>query len=374
MKQTSYRDTWVEISLDAIKGNVEAFRKHINKKSKLLAVVKADGYGHGAVEVGKVALEAGAEGLGVALLDEALELREAGIEAPILVLGYTKPEAVKLAIENHITLTVYGEDVLQAIAKACHESDKTAKVHIKVDTGMTRIGIQTKEKVLDLVKSLTDERVEVEGIYTHFADADNTDETYTRQQFKRFLEITSYLEENGYQIPIKHCCNSAATISYPEMHLNMCRVGISIYGLYPGEHMKKVISLTQAMTFQTKPTLIKEVKTGQPVSYGCTYFPEKDSIVATLPVGYADGLSRQLSNKGEMTIKGDRAPIVGRVCMDQTMIDVTHLGQVNESDVVTIFGDESKGYISLDEVAERLDTIHYEVVCLIGKRVPRVYR
>lgn len=373
MKDTSYRDTWVEISLDAIRGNVSAFREHINKKSKLLAVVKADGYGHGAVEVGKAAIAAGANCLGVALLDEALELRSAGIEVPILVLGYTKPDAVKYAIEKNITLTVYSAEVIQSITEVCNDLQRTAKIHLKVDTGMTRIGVQTKEEALQLIKEVNCKHIEVEGIYTHFADADNPNEAYTRKQFAQFLEVTSFLEDNGYSIPIKHCCNSAATISYPDMHLDMCRVGISIYGLYPGEQMKKLITLKQAMTFQTKPTLIKEVTTGQAVSYGCTYTSESNSMIATLPVGYADGLSRRLSNQGEMTIKGNRVPIVGRVCMDQSMIDVTNVGEVKESDVVTIFGDESKGYVSLDEMAERLDTIHYEIVCLIGKRVPRIY-
>lgn len=373
MKRESLRDTWVEISLDAIAENVKAFRNHMNQTSKLLTVVKADGYGHGAVEVSKTAIASGADGLGVALLDEALELRQAGITVPLLVLGYTKPEAVEQALEQDITLTVYREDSIDAITKASEKLGKKAKIHLKIDSGMTRIGIQTKEEALDFVKRINQEQIEIEGIFTHFADADNPNDAYTRKQFEAFLKVTTYLEEHGYKIPIRHCCNSAGTIAYPEMHLDMCRVGISTYGLYPEEHLKKLISLTQAMTFQTKPVQIKEVSAGQSISYGRTFTPERTSQIATLPLGYADGLSRHLSNRGEVTVKGKRAPIVGRICMDQTMIDVTDIHQIKEADVVTIFGEEGKGYISLDEVASILDTIHYEIVCLIGKRVPRIY-
>ena len=373
MKRLSYRDTWVEVSLAAIRENTRVFKQYMNKNSKLLAVVKADGYGHGAEEVGRAALAAGADGLGVALLDEAIELRRAGIDAPILVLGFTKPEVVKEAIINEITLTVYSKEVLDALVIACEELKQTAKIHLKIDTGMGRVGVQTKEEALELLKSIAGKRIEVEGIYTHFADADNVDETYTRMQFSRFLEITDYLADNGFSVPLKHCCNSAATINFPEMHLDMCRVGIGMYGLYPAKYMKKKINLTQAMTFQTKAVLIKEVAAGEPISYGCTYHTGRKSRIATLSVGYADGLSRRLSNRGEVTIKGERAPIVGRICMDQTMIDVTDIDEMQDGDIITIFGEEKKGYISLDEIAEQLETIHYEIICLIGKRVPRVY-
>lgn len=373
MKRLSYRDTWVEVSLAAIRENTRVFKQHMNKNSKLLAVVKADGYGHGAEEVGRAALAAGADRLGVALLDEAIELRKAGIEAPILVLGYTKPEVVKEAIINKITLTVYSKDVLDALVTACEELQQAVKVHLKIDTGMRRVGVQTKEEALELVKGIDSKWIELEGIYTHFADADNVDETYTRMQFARFLEVTDYLAEHGYSALLKHCCNTAATICFPEMHLDMCRVGIGMYGLYPAKHMKKVISLTQAMTFQTKAVLIKEVEAGESISYGCTYQPKKKSLIATLSVGYADGLSRQLSNRGEVTIRGQRVPIVGRICMDQTMVDVTSIDEIQDDDVITIFGEEKEGYIPLDEIAEQLQTIHYEIICLIGKRVPRVY-
>lgn len=373
MKNVSYRDTWVEISLDAIQANVKAFKNHIRKNSKMLAVVKADGYGHGAVEVAKTAIKAGADYLGVALLDEAIELRNAGIHESILVFGYTNPASVEEALKNNITLTVFDIDTLQAIALAAEALQKKAKIHFKIDTGMARIGVTTKEEALELMEKTMSNLIEVEGIFTHFADADNIDDSYTRKQFTKFLEVTSFLKEKGYEILIKHCCNSAATISFPEMHLDMCRVGVSMYGLYPSEHMREKIKLTQAMTFKTKPIMIKKVKKGHPISYGRTYRPEHLATVATLPVGYADGLSRQLSNRGNMTVKGVQVPIVGRICMDQTMIDVTKVEHITETDVVTIFGDANQGYISLDEVAGLLQTIHYEIVCLIGKRVPRMY-
>jgi alanine racemase len=373
MNRESLRDTWVDVSIDAIKENVKAFREHIKPSSKLLTVVKADGYGHGAVEIAKAAIDSGADGLGVALLDEALELRQAGFQVPILVLGYTKPEGIEQAVQENITLTVYSKDSIHAIHKACEKLNKRAKVHVKIDTGMTRIGLQTKEAALELIKMMDPNQIEIEGIYTHFADADNPDASYTQKQFNEFLEVTEYLEAQGFAIPIRHCCNSAGTIAYPKMHLDMCRVGISTYGLYPGEHLKEMIDLTQAMTFQTKPVQIKEVPAGQSISYGRTYTPDHTSVIATLPVGYADGFSRRLSNRGEVTVKGKRALIVGRICMDQAMIDITDIPEVTSDDIVTIFGDEHKGYVPLDEVADLLDTIHYEIVCLIGKRVPRNY-
>lgn len=373
MNHGSYRDTWVEISLDAVQHNVKKFLDYIHSETKFCAVVKADGYGHGAIEVAKAALEAGASYLAVAFLDEAIELRQAGIKAPILILGYTPRNAVKEAILNDIAITVFTRDVLDTIQCVAEESKKKARVHIKVDTGMSRIGVNNKEETLNLIQSITSDYVEVEGIFTHFADADNTDLTYTNKQYKKFSEVINFLGKHGINIPIKHCCNSAATIALPEWHMDMVRVGISLYGLYPAEHLEEKIDLTQVMSLKTKPIYIKEVAASQPISYGCTYAPSCTSLIATIPIGYADGFSRALSNKGHVTVKGKKVPIVGRVCMDQSMIDVTNVEDVNENDYVTIFGDPKKGYISLDEVAEQMNTIHYETTCLIGKRVPRIY-
>lgn len=374
MSYGSYRDAWAEISLDAVQHNVKTFLKHLKPDTKFCAVVKADGYGHGAIEVAQAALDAGAAYLAVAFLDEAIELRNAGITAPILILGFTPKEAVKEAILNDITLTVFTRDVLEKISQVAEEHEKLARVHIKIDTGMTRIGVNHKEEALELVTSIHSDFVELEGIFTHFADADSTDPTYTYQQYKKFTEVINLFEENQIHIPIKHCCNSAATIAFPEMHMDMVRVGISLYGLYPAEHLKeKLPSLKQVMSLKTKPVFVKTVDAGQPISYGCTFAPERKSIIATIPIGYADGFSRSLSNKGHVTVKGERAPIVGRICMDQSMIDVTDIRDVHTDDVVTIFGDVNDGFISLDEVAEQMGTIHYETTCLIGKRIPRVF-
>lgn len=369
----SYRDTWVEVSLDKIQDNVTTFKNYIHNDVKLMAVVKADGYGHGAVEVAKATIEAGADYLAVAFLDEAIQLRQAGITSPILVLGYTKLSAVEIAIKNNISLTVFTLDVVEKIIAVAEDMKQLVQVHLKIDSGMNRIGINNKEDALTLVKSITSEFVRLEGVFTHFADADSTDSNYTEQQFAKFNEIVSYLEQHGIEIPIKHCCNSAATIAFPEMHLDMVRVGISLYGLYPSEHLRERIALKQAMSFKTKAIFVKNVAAGQSISYGCTFAPKEEAIIATMPVGYADGLSRALSSKGEVTIRGERALIVGRVCMDQTMVDVTAFEQFNQDDTITIFGEPSEGYISLAEVAEQMNTIHYETACLIGKRVPRVY-
>ncbi|WP_099157474.1 alanine racemase [Virgibacillus ndiopensis] len=374
MNHGSYRDTWVEISLDAIQENVKAFKRHIHDNCKLMAVVKADGYGHGAVEVAKTAINSGVDYLAVALLDEAIVLRKAGISFPILVLGYTPLNAVKDAIMNDITLTVFTQDVVKRIVEVAEENEKTSRIHIKIDTGMNRIGLNNKEAALQLVRSITSPFVFVEGIFTHFADADNVDATYTVKQFNHFNKITDYLEKHNVQIPIKHCCNSAGTIAHPKMHLDMVRVGVSLYGLYPSEHLQEKISLKQAMSFKTKSVMTKTVPAGQPISYGCTYAPKKESTITTIPVGYADGFSRALSNTGNVIINGQRAPIVGRICMDQAMINVTDIEQYKPEDVITIFGDPCDGFISMAEVADKMNTIHYEVACLIGKRVPRVYR
>ena len=373
MRHGSYRDTWAEVSLDAIEQNIKAFRNYIQPQSKLMAVVKADAYGHGAVEVAKSAIDAGADYLAVALLDEAIQLRQAGIRFPVLVLGYTVPEAAEEAIRNDITLTVYTQDVAESIEKAADKLGETTRIHIKIDSGMNRIGIKTKAGALDLIQSIQSQHVIVEGIFTHFADADNPDPTYTMKQFEYFTKLIDYLEKHNISIPIQHCCNSAGTIAYPKMHLDMVRVGVSLYGLYPSDHLQSKISLRQAMSFKTKPVMIKTVEANQPISYGCTFSPESQSKIATIPVGYADGFSRSLSNKGNVTVHGVRVPIVGRICMDQAMIDVTGIEELNQNDVITIFGDPHDGYISMKEVADQMNTIHYETACLIGRRVPRVY-
>ncbi|MFC4559317.1 alanine racemase [Virgibacillus kekensis] len=372
MHHGSYRDTWTEISLDAIRENVLAFKDHIGSHTNLMAVIKADAYGHGVVEVAEEVIAAGADYLAVALLDEAIQLREAGIESPLLVLGYTPPEAVEAAIKYNITLTVFTDDVAGKIKAIAESTKMTTRVHLKIDSGMNRIGINNREDALQLVELLKSDYVFIEGIFTHFADADNPDSAYTEKQFKKFNEITGYVEQH-VSIPIKHCCNTAATIAFPKMHLDMVRVGIGLYGLYPAEHLKEIISLKKVMSLKTKPVFIKKLEANEAISYGLTYKSEKESIIATLPIGYADGLSRSLSNRGHVTIHGKHAPIVGRICMDQSMIDITGVDNVDVNDTITVFGEPAEGFIAMEEVADLMNTIHYETACLIGKRVPRVY-
>ena len=375
MTRLSYRDTWAEVSLDAIKYNTKQFKKFIGDTVHLMAVVKADGYGHGAIQVAKAAIRAGADYLAVALLDEALELREAGITHPILVLGYIPNHSIKDAIKYDIELTVFTQESLDEIISQSIQLQKTVSIHIKVDTGMSRIGVQSKEEALSITKSAKDSpNVILKGLFTHFANADSEDPSYTFLQFERFTSVITYLEQHQITIPLKHCCNSAATMNFPNMHLDMVRVGISLYGLYPDDSLKgHSIALQQAMSLKTKIAWIKNVTSAQPISYGCTYAPTHDSVIATLPIGYADGLSRLLSNKGLFLLHDQKVPIVGRVCMDQLMIDVTNVPQSELGDVVTIFGNSDSSFQSIDEIAKLMGTINYEVVCLIGKRVPRVY-
>lgn len=372
----SHRETWAEVSLDAIYRNTQTFKSNLQASCRLMAVVKANGYGHGAVEVAQTALEAGADYLAVAFLDEALQLRNAGINASILILGYTPTAAVEIAIRNHVTLTVYSHDVLDAIVESAERLQTEAQVHIKVDTGMSRIGVTNGDDFLSLVKkAISSKFVMLEGMFTHLADADNDDPTYTRMQFERFQSFMELLDEQQLQVPIKHCCNTAATIQFPEMHLDMVRVGIGLYGLYPSVNVvRDEFPLQQAMQLKTRVSAVKSVPKGQPVSYGCTFQPQRKSVTATIPIGYADGLSRLLSNRGSALIHGIRVPIVGRVCMDQTILDVTEVEDVQVGDEVILFGSAEVGsFISIDELAALMGTINYEVVCLIGKRVPRVY-
>jgi alanine racemase len=375
MNPLSYRDTWAEISLDHIKNNYLQFRQFVQPQVKIMAVVKADGYGHGSIAIAKTAINAGADYLAVALLDEAIELRMAGITHPILVLGYTPTRSVRAAILVNITLTVFDQEVLDEVITQSNSLSKKASIHLKIDTGMSRIGVSSPVDALILAKKAAlASYICLEGVFTHFANADSESSELTYGQFNRFQSIVEYLEENFIYIPIKHCCNSAATMKFPDMHLNMVRVGVALYGLYPDASLKRhSIQLKQAMTFKTKIAAIKKVAIAQAISYGWTWKPERESLIATLPLGYADGLSRLLSNRGKVLIHGQKSAITGRVCMDQTMIDITGIKNCSVGDVVSIFGQSSSSFQSVDEIAQLMGTINYEVVCLIGKRVPRVY-
>jgi alanine racemase len=375
LKPISYRDTWAEISLDDIKSNFLQFRQHVKQPTKIMAVVKADGYGHGAVEIAKTTIQMGADYLAVALLDEAITLREAGITDPILVLGYTPSRSIKEAITQSITLTVFDHEILDEVILQSSILQKKASIHLKVDTGMSRIGVTTNEDALLLAsKAIAAEYVHLEGIFTHFSNADSEDSSYTEGQYEKFQSVLAFLEENHIHIPLRHCCNSAATMKFPKMHLDMVRVGVALYGLYPDSTLKKLpFQLKQAMSFKSRIAAIKKVAPSQPISYGCTWKPSSESMIATLPLGYADGLSRLLSSRGKVLVHGQKANIAGRVCMDQSMIDITDIPGCTVGDEVVIFGENHSSFQSVDEIAELMGTINYEVVCLIGKRVPRVY-
>ncbi|WP_035101238.1 alanine racemase [Aneurinibacillus terranovensis] len=370
-----YRDAWAEINLDAIGDNVRTFRHHLPEGVKIMAVVKADGYGHGAFQVAEKALREGADCLGVALLDEALELRAKGITAPVLVLSSIPERGIMYAIKKNITMTVYQPERLDQIMRAAEALRKKALLHIKLDTGMGRIGIRNPEELIDLMQTVRSSPwVEAEGIFTHFATADEEDTSYCKSQQKRFCEFLDRLEQEKFHIPVIHSNNSAAAMFYPYESRHMIRLGISLYGQYPSAYAKTTnITLRPAFEWKVRLSHVKKVPAGTSVSYGATFTTEREAVIATVPVGYADGYNRLLSNRGSVLVKGRRAPVVGRVCMDQFMIDVTDIPDVAAGDEAVLIGCQGDEYISVDEMAELLSTINYEVTCMVSKRIPRVY-
>lgn len=375
MKGDFYR-AWAEINLDNIAHNVREIAKRVGKMTEIMAVVKADAYGHGVFETVPTLLENGASRLAVSMLDEAIQLREFGIKVPILVLGYTEPSRAEEIINYNITQTVFSHDLAKALSDAAVKLDRQARIHIKIDTGMTRVGFMPGySAVKDVVRISELPGIIIEGLFSHFASADETDREYTMLQFERFESIVQELNRIGILIPVKHIANSAAIIQYPGLHLNMVRPGIILYGLYPSDEVdKSAIDLRPAMELKARVVLVKEVEEGTPISYGRTFITRRKSRIATLPIGYADGYSRLLSNKGRVMINGQFAPIVGNICMDQCMVDVTDIeGEVKTGDEAVIFGVQGNNRITVDEIAKLCHTINYEVVSLIGKRIPRVY-
>lgn len=375
-REGHYRHTWADVSLGAIRHNVRAFQSLLQDGCLLMAVVKADGYGHGSVQTASAALSAGAAYLAVAFADEAFALRHAGITAPILILGYTAPEFAAEAVDQEIAVTVFERDTLQAVIESAERSGKLARVHVKIDTGMTRLGVRTAEEAMELARmAAASPHAKLEGVFTHFADADRSASVYAERQFASFMQIVGQLEENGISIPLKHCCNTAGTIHYPHMHLDMVRVGIGLYGLNPcDDRSSRELPLRNAMHVRTKIAALKWIPEGQHVSYGCTYRAKSKRLLAVLPVGYADGLPRALSNIGAVLIKGLKAPIAGTICMDQMMVDVTDIPHAAIGDDVLLFGDDEDGAsLPVDDIAALTGTIGYEVLCGISKRVPRFY-
>ncbi len=364
------RAVWAEIDLSAIAHNVEQIRKVTTSNAKVCAVVKADGYGHGAVAVARTALQAGADRLAVAIVSEAVDLRKAGFRVPILVLGYTPTYQADLIVENDIIQTIFSVELAQALSSAAVLAGKKAKVHIKIDTGMARVGVSPSDAGQFAAAVAALPGIEIEGVYSHFATSDSYDKSFTYEQYHRFMEGIEYIKGQGIQIPIRHIANSAALLELPEMHLDMVRPGIILYGLWPSAEVKKELVLKPAMKFKAQVGFVKELAAKSSISYGRTYFTAQNSRIATLPVGYADGWSRLLANKTEVLVHGQRAPLVGRVCMDQCMIDVSHISDVAVSDEVLLFGGSE---LPVEEIAEKMGTINYEIVCMIGKRVPRYY-
>jgi alanine racemase len=365
-----YRDTWAEVDLDRIKANVKAIRDHLTEDVEFIAVVKANAYGHGDSQTAEAALEAGASMLAVAFMDEALALRKKGISAPILVLGASRAEDVNIAAEEGIILTVFQEEWL---VKACDVLSKNASIslHIKIDTGMGRIGIRSADELKSIEKLIKeDSRLELHGIYTHFATADELDDTYFKEQLSKFLEMLGSLDK---QPPVVHSSNSAAALMHADAQFNAVRVGIAMYGLTPSMEIEPElpVQLKEAFTLHSRLVHVKKLEKGEKVSYGATYEAAEDIWVGTLPIGYADGWIRRLQGQ-EVLVDGKRSPIIGRICMDQCMVKLPYEVQVGE--IATLIGEQGEETISINEIANKLETINYEVPCIISSRVPRLYK
>jgi alanine racemase len=369
----SYRDTWVEINTENIKYNIREVRKLHAENVAVMAVVKADGYGHGAAETALAAAEAGASYFGVALLEEALELRNAGIKLPILVLGRTRPQDAAVAARHDIRLTVFQEEWLKEASR--YTAGESLLIHMKVDTGMGRLGLINDEDITSFLAAvISTPSIEMEGMYTHFATADELETTYFEQQYARFSQVVALVQQMGNAPRLIHCGNSAAAMRFPERCFNMVRFGISMYGLTPAADITGHLPFTlkEAFTLHSRLTQVKEVPPGTSISYGATYTSTENEWIGTVPIGYADGwLRAHAENQGEVLAGGIRVPIVGRICMDQMMVRLPHEFPVDT--VVTLIGSQKEETISVTEVASRLGTITYEVPCIISKRVPRVY-
>jgi len=334
-----------------------------------MAIVKADGYGHGSVEVSRTALQSGADCLGVALPEEGQQLREAGIDVPILVLGLIEPNEACKAVDSSLDQTVCSLEPAEALDQEARKTSARINVHVKVDTGMGRIGLKPEDVLAFVSKIQRFRNVNVMGLFTHFASADHADKAFSRRQIHIFDQVIGEMQLKGIEIPLKHMANSAAILDLPESYYDLVRPGIMIYGLYPSDEVSRSMELKPAMRLETKISLLKTVPSGTPISYGGTYVTDRETTVATLPVGYGDGYSRLLAGRGEVLIKGRRAPLIGRVCMDMCMIDVSQIPNVKPGDDVILFG----GDLSVDEIAATIRTINYEVLCAVAKRVPRIY-
>ena len=374
MKNNKYYRVYAEINLDAIVKNVDNLMALTKENTGALAVVKADGYGHGDVAVAKAVAQK-VTGYAVATLDEAVNLRENGVKKPILVLGYVDPYEFDILVSHEITATVFDVETAQLLADAARVQKKQAHCHIKVDTGMRRIGLEPDENGLAIVKQITAlKELSADGIFTHFAASDETDKTSAEHQFKLFTDFTGRLEKEGIHFTYRHCANSAAVIDMPQVDLDMVRLGIAMYGMYPSDEVKKEkVELFPALDLKSHITMVKEIPAGEKVSYGGTFTTTRTTKLATVSVGYGDGYPRALSSKGYVLVRGQKAPIVGRVCMDQMMVDVTDIENVTRADIVTLIGKDGDAEITVEEIAALAGTFNYEFVCDLGKRIPRSY-
>ena len=376
MDMERYARGYVRVDLDAIVENMKSMKAHVKAGTRMIGVIKTDAYGHGSVPVAK-ALEKldFMYGFAVATAEEAFELRENGIMLPILVLGYTFPYSYERMIALDIRPTVFRADTITQLAEKAAALHKKAKVHIKVDTGMGRIGIMPDDEGFAFVKQLTDTKeLELEGIFTHFAKADEKDKTSAKKQLAQFQAFTDRIEKDLHLTGlIKDCSNSAGILEMPEANMDVVRAGITLYGILPSKEVAATIPLKPALSLYSTVIYVKWLPEGYPISYGGTYVTEKPTRVATIPLGYGDGYPRSLSNKGWVLIRGKKAPILGRVCMDQFMVDVTDIAGVTEGDRVTLIGRDGKEEISANELGEVSGRFHYELVCDLGKRIPRVY-
>ena len=373
----NYERVWANIDLDAVWFNMEQMHQNKSSRTKMMGVIKTDAYGHGAVQIAKELEQMDyVFGMALATAEEAFILRHCGIKNPLLILGYTFPYAYPELIKNDIRMTVFKDDMLDMIDKEAEKQKKKAIVHIKVDTAMSRIGIKPDEDGLAFIKNcLSKKNILVEGIFTHFAKADELDKTAVTNQLHIYQDFLNKVEkETGYHFPIKHCSNSAGIVEIPDANMDLVRAGITLYGLWPsGEVSKQIIDLKPVLSLKSHIVYIKEISCGTQVSYGGTFTADKPMIIATIPVGYGDGYPRGLSNKGSVLIRGRRARIIGRVCMDQMMVDVSDIPDVCEYDEVTLIGTDGDDCITMEELGVLSGRFNYELACDLGKRIPRIY-
>jgi len=370
--RTSLRPTRVEIDLSAIDFNLQQIKKKV-APAKIMAVVKANAYGHGVLPVAKTALNSGAAYLAVALLEEGIELRESGVTAPILVFGGEIEEQLTEIFRYDLDITIISKKFAKLLSAEAVLRKQSIKIHVKVDTGMGRVGIPWQDAV-EIVRDISRlPKLEIVGIYTHFATSDERDKTFAEIQLSRFQQVLDGLQKSGIQIPIKHAANSGAIIDLPGTYFDMVRPGIMMYGYYPSNETTESVPLKPAMTFKSKVSYIKEVPAGTSISYGRKYNTAFATRIATIPVGYADGYNRLLTNRGKVLINGNIYPVVGRVCMDQILADIGQQPEISVGDDVVLFGSQGRQEFSVIEICQILNTIPYEVCCWVSKRVPRIY-